>query len=89
LRVTELGPSIHAFDFDVTWDQADHDRGHAEYYVLAVPARFAPSSEHWTADEHVDVTDHRWVTADELEAAGEPFEPAHLPELIRRAVSEA
>ena len=85
LVVEGLGASIHSYDFDVAWDEADHDRGHAEYYVLQVDARFDPSSANWTDDEHVDVTAHRWVTADELVASGEPFEPPQLPELIRQA----
>jgi 8-oxo-dGTP pyrophosphatase MutT (NUDIX family) len=85
LVVGEVGASIHSFDFDVAWDEADHDRGHAEYYAMRVAERFVPSNAHWTAEEHVDVTAHRWATADDLERGTEPFEPAHLPDLIRRA----
>ncbi len=85
LEVDNVGASVHSFDFDVRWDEADHDRGHAEYYVLRVAERFEPSNANWTPDEHVDVTAHRWATAEELESGTEPFEPAHLPDLIRLA----
>lgn len=84
LRIDGVDEPVFSLDFPVAWDEADHDRGHAEYYPVRVPERFAPSSEHWTDDEHVDVTAHRWVTADELEAGAEPFEPAELPALLRR-----
>jgi len=84
LAVDAVGEPVHTIDFAVGWDEADHDRGHAEYYLVRVAARFDPSSEHWTDEEHVDVTSHRWFTGDELAASGEPFEPRELPELLRR-----
>ena len=79
----ELTGPVFAQDFDVEWDDADHDRGHVEFYVGQVP-RFEPSSEHWTDDEKVDVLAHRWFTAEELERSEELFEPLALPDLIRR-----
>lgn len=88
LRVDDLGPSIHSLDFAVSWDEADHDHGHAEYYALRVAERFVPSSANWTAEEHVDVTAHRWATAEELRSGSEPYEPAHLPDLIRLVADE-
>ena len=83
LVVDSVGEPVWSLDFGVDWDEADHDRGHAEYYVVRCE-RFTPASTNWTAEEHVDVTAHRWFTADELEASGEPFEPAELPALLRR-----
>ena len=88
LVVDAVGDPVWSLDFDVAWDEADHDRGHAEYYVLRCE-RFTPASTNWTAEEHVDVTAHRWFTADELEASGEPFEPAELPALLRRFAQSA
>jgi 8-oxo-dGTP pyrophosphatase MutT (NUDIX family) len=85
LIVDTVGEPVWSLDFEVTWDEADHDRGHAEYYLVRC-TRFEPASTNWTAEEHVDVTAHRWFTADELEASGEPFEPAELPDLLRRVV---
>lgn len=83
LFVESVGEPVWSLDFDVAWDEADHDRGHAEYYVVRCE-RFEPDSTHWTPEEHVDVTTHGWFTADELERRGEPFEPAELPNLLRR-----
>lgn len=83
LVVDSVGEPVWSLDFGVAWDEADHDRGHAEYYLVRCD-RFEPASTNWTAEEHVDVTAHGWFTADELEASGEPFEPAELPALLRR-----
>jgi len=88
LVVTEVGEPVWSLDFEVAWDEADHDRGHAEYYVVRCE-RFEPVSTHWTADEHIDVTAHRWFTADELLRSGEPFEPYDLPRLLRAVATES
>jgi 8-oxo-dGTP pyrophosphatase MutT (NUDIX family) len=81
LRITDPGDVVWTYDFDVEWDDADHDTGHAEYYVVRV-SRFEVSREHWTDDEKVDTLDVRWWNLDALLASGEPFEPANLPSLI-------
>jgi 8-oxo-dGTP pyrophosphatase MutT (NUDIX family) len=81
LHIADPGPAVWAYDFVVEWDDADHDTGHAEYYVVRTP-RFEISQEHWTADEQVDTLDVRWWSLDALLASGEPFEPAQLPVLI-------
>lgn len=86
LRDIPLGESVWAHDFDVPWDAADHDTGHAEFYT-AVVDRFEPSDELWTDDERVDVLEHRWWSLDELEGTGEPFEPAELPTLVRTTLA--
>lgn len=72
-----------SWDFTVVWDLADHDRGHAEFYVVRTPG-FELSDAEWTDDERVDILASRWWTADELEATDEEFEPAELPDLVRR-----
>ncbi|MFS0730548.1 NUDIX domain-containing protein [Curtobacterium sp. 1P10AnD] len=82
--IADPGESVWSHDFDVTWDQADHDRGHAEFYVVHTDG-FELDDSGWTDDERVDITASRWWTADELAATAEPFEPAELPELVRRA----
>lgn len=84
LVVDAVGEPIFTLDFDVAWDEADHDRGHAEYYLVRVAERFEPLSTNWTEEEHVDVTAHGWFSAEELAARREPYEPVELPELIRR-----
>ena len=45
LVVDSVGEPVWSLDFDVAWDEADHDRGHAEYYVVRCE-RFTPASTH-------------------------------------------
>ncbi len=82
LVIDTVGEPVWSLDFDVAWDEADHDRGHAEYFVVRCE-RFDPVSTNWTESEHVDMTRHGWFTADELLRLGEPFEPYDLPRLMR------
>lgn len=82
LVVDSVGEPVWSLDFAVAWDDADHDRGHAEYYVVRCE-RFEPASTNWTEDEHIDVTAHGWFTAAELLRSGQPFEPYDLPRLLR------
>ncbi|TPW76210.1 NUDIX hydrolase [Schumannella soli] len=86
LRDAVLTGPIWSLDFDVTWDEADHDRGHAEYYALRTDT-FAPANDNWTDDERVDLEQHRWWSVDELAATDEPYEPEGLPELVRRTIA--
>jgi 8-oxo-dGTP pyrophosphatase MutT (NUDIX family) len=83
LLVSELGEPVWAHDFDVEWDAADHDTGHAEFFVYVTDA-FEPARENWTEEEQVDVLEHRWWTLAELLAERPRFEPAELIDLIRR-----
>jgi 8-oxo-dGTP pyrophosphatase MutT (NUDIX family) len=83
LRIDDLGAPVWSHDFDVQWDDADHDTGHAEFYTAVVDA-FEPSDELWTDDERVDVRAHRWWTLSELIGTDEPYEPAQLINLVRR-----
>ncbi len=52
LVVDDVGEPVWSLDFEVAWDDADHDRGHAEYYVVRCE-RFDPVSTNWTDDEHI------------------------------------
>lgn len=79
----ELEGPVWSRDFDVQWDSADHDTGHAEYFTATVD-RFDPSDAGWTDDERVDVLAHRWWSLAELLTAAEPYEPAELVQLVRR-----
>ncbi len=72
-----------AHEVEVPWDDADHDSGHAEFFVH-VTSTFEPSPANWTPEEHVDVLAHRWWTLAELEATDESYEPRELVEVIRR-----
>lgn len=82
----DAGKAVWTYSFEVTFDQADHNRGYAEYFLVRTD-RFEPVNTFWTEEEHVDVTDWGWFSADELETRGEPFEPAALPEVMRRLAS--
>lgn len=83
LQLESLRGPVWAHDFDVQWDDADHDTGHAEFFTATVD-QFEPSDEFWTDDERVDVEAHRWWTLSELIGTSEPHEPAELIPLIRR-----
>lgn len=83
LRLANLGEPVWSHDFDVMWDAADHDTGHAVFYS-AVVDRFDPSNELWTDEERVDVIEHRWWSLAELIATDQPYEPAELIPLVRR-----
>lgn len=85
--IPNLGQPIWAHDFDVQWDAADHDTGHAEFYTATVDC-FTPSDAQWTDDERVDVLAHRWWTLDELAVTTEPFEPLELVALVRSQLRE-
>jgi 8-oxo-dGTP pyrophosphatase MutT (NUDIX family) len=81
LAITDPGDPVWRYDFDVEWNNADHDTGHAEYYVVRA-RRFDPSSDGWTDDERVDTLDSRWWSLEDLQSTNEPFEPAQLPGLV-------
>jgi 8-oxo-dGTP pyrophosphatase MutT (NUDIX family) len=81
-RFDSLQGPVWSYDFEVSFDQADHDRGHAEYFFVTT-GRFEPLSEFWTPEEHVDVTAWGWFSATEIETSKDPYEPAHLPTLVR------
>lgn len=83
LVVDSVGKPVWSHDFSVQWDDADHDTGHAEFYVLQTD-RFEPSSDGWTPEEHIDVLDARWWSIAELLSTNDPWEPAELISLIRR-----
>jgi len=83
LTGVDLGQPVWSHDFDVQWDSADHDTGHAEFYTATVD-QFVPSQDDWTEDEKVDVLAHRWWSLSELLATDEPYEPAELIQLVRR-----
>jgi len=79
----ELGEPVWEHDFDVKWDAADHDTGHAVFYT-AVVDRFDPSNANWTDDEKIDVLEHRWFSLAELIATEDRYEPVELIDLVRR-----
>lgn len=83
LVVEGLGYPVWTSDFTVDWDDADHDTGHAEFFVHQTDA-FEPSDAHWTPEERVDVLASHWWSLEELEHAAELFEPEALPAVVGR-----
>jgi 8-oxo-dGTP pyrophosphatase MutT (NUDIX family) len=83
LEITDPGAPVWSYDFIVEWDDADHDTGHAEYYVVRT-RRFEISRANWTDDEKVDTLDVRWWSLDDLRTTTEPYEPQQLLDLIER-----
>jgi 8-oxo-dGTP pyrophosphatase MutT (NUDIX family) len=83
LEIVHPGEPVWNYDFVVEWDNADHDTGHAEYYVVDT-TNFEPSSAGWTDDEKIDTLDFRWWSLDDLRTTSEPFEPANLADLVAR-----
>jgi 8-oxo-dGTP pyrophosphatase MutT (NUDIX family) len=84
--VDDLGEPIWTLDFEVDYAGGDHDTGHAEYYLLHSDT-FTPSNENWTAEEHVDVLEHRWWSIDELRDSTEPIDPVNLADLVARQIT--
>ena len=86
--VTEVGDVVRVDDFEVSWDDADHTHGHAEFYVVRLP-HFAVVDDDWTDDERSDIVESRWFALDELATTDEPVEPGDLAELLRRVLAES
>jgi 8-oxo-dGTP pyrophosphatase MutT (NUDIX family) len=79
---------VWRYEFDVSWDQASHNRGYAEYFVAHADEEFEPVSDFWTPEEHIDVTASKWWAVGELSATTDPYEPLSLPDLFHRVLAE-
>jgi 8-oxo-dGTP pyrophosphatase MutT (NUDIX family) len=82
LADVELGPIVwtrtHVFELGIKWD------GQTEVYYLVRTPPFEPRPTHsWEQLNAEGVTDIRWWTLNELEAAEALFAPRRLPALIR------
>ncbi len=88
LTVETVGPVVWEHDFERDRIDGALDVGHSTFFAVRTD-EFTPLSENWMPEEFDDIHAHRWWSAEELEAEGAPFEPAELPELIRRFVSAA
>ncbi|ROS54270.1 NUDIX hydrolase [Frigoribacterium sp. PhB24] len=84
--VTEVGEVVRVDDFEVSWDDADHTHGHAEFFVVRLP-HFEVVDDEWTDEERTDILESRWFGLDELTATDEPVEPEDLAEFVRRVLS--
>ena len=79
---------VWRYEFDVSWDQATHNRGYAEYFVAWADDEFEPVSDFWTPEEHIDVTASKWWAIDDLAKTSDPYEPLSLPDLFHRVLVE-
>jgi len=82
LRLESVGAAFRDEDFvpDQRWHP--YQTGHWAWYAVRT-TRFEPSRDGWTEEEVADVIDWRWMTAEELEADENEFEPPELADLIR------
>lgn len=86
LELDSVGEPFQVADLDVDTRWHPYELGHWAWFAVRT-ARFEPSAAGWMPDERVDIVASRWFGADELEASGDEYEPADLPELIRRGVA--
>ena len=84
LIADDVGEMVYSETIPLPYDEAIYPAAYQEFFVLRVDSEFEPDTSGWTESERIDVTDWRWWSAEELEAATEPFEPAILPQLMRR-----
>jgi len=83
--IDALPEPFRVVDLDVDTAWHPYELGHWAWFAIRT-GRFEPSDAGWMPDERVDIVEHRWWTADELEASGEPYEPDDLPGLIREGI---
>lgn len=85
LEVAHLGEPYRVVDFAVEPRWHPYEIGHWAWFAVR-KSRFEPSDAGWMPDERIDIAAHRWWRVEDLEASGEPYEPADLPELIREGL---
>jgi len=84
LIADDVGEMVYSETIPLPYDEAIYPTAYQEFFLLRVDLEFELDTSGWTESERIDVTDWRWWSAEELEAATEPFEPAILPQLMRR-----
>jgi 8-oxo-dGTP pyrophosphatase MutT (NUDIX family) len=84
LVADDVGEMVYSETIPLPYDEAIYPTAYQEFFLLRVDLEFEPDTSGWTESERIDVTDWRWWSAEELEATTEPFEPAILPQLMRR-----
>jgi len=84
LVVKEAGEMVYSETIPLPYDEAIYPTAYQEFFLLRVDSEFEPDTSGWTESERIDVTDWQWWSAEELEVTREPFEPAILPQLMRR-----
>jgi len=85
LAADRLGSPFYSRDFEAEPAPGIRRRYHEEWYLQRTP-HFAPVSDNWTPEEHVDVEEWRWFTLAEIRESADSFEPADLPEVLERVL---
>jgi len=84
LQLSAVGPRVFSEDVPLPYDEAIYPGAHQEYFLAYVDQEFEPDKSGWTDTEHVDVTDWRWWTIEELQSTTEPYEPRQLTEIMQQ-----
>lgn len=85
LVLDAVPPPFLETDFDPDQRWHPYETGRWAWFAVRVDA-FELARDGWTDEEQVDVVDVRWFSADELASQEFEYEPAELPDLIRRNV---
>jgi 8-oxo-dGTP pyrophosphatase MutT (NUDIX family) len=86
LVIPELGEPVWSMSGESHFADGSRQTTYAEFFV-ARTQRFMPVRDNWMANEHVDISDIRWWSLDELDATTEPYAPLDLTTIIRSQLS--
>jgi 8-oxo-dGTP pyrophosphatase MutT (NUDIX family) len=85
LVIASLATPFRVVDAPVDPRWHPYEFGHWAWFAIRTE-RFTPSDAGWMPDEQEDIVDARWWRVEELEAAGDAYEPADLPALLREGI---
>ena len=83
LRLDAIGEPVWSVHGVSEFNDGTTQTTYAEYFV-ARTERFTPSRENWMDNEHVDISDIRWWSANELRSTSDAFAPLNLLDLVER-----
>lgn len=78
----ELGEPFWRHVAEFSYDGRQYNQAQ-EFFLLRVPG-WQVDFAGMDAEERATITDHRWWSADEIEASPESIFPVELPDLLRR-----
>lgn len=89
LRVENLGESFHVLSGSSVFSDGHVQTTHTEFFAHRTK-RFEPVTDNWLPNEHVDISDIRWWTLNELNGLDEgEYSPVGLQEIVRKAISKS
>lgn len=87
LRVENLGESFHNISGSSTFNDGHVQTTYTEFFVHRTE-QFEPDRAHWLPNEHVDITDVRWWSLNEVEQLDSAeYSPHALADIVRQAIS--